>query len=97
MSRTEQVYTGCRVRSGRAVRLSSIDSAERVCVGLPMKAIIEIDMTSAAFEDNPEEELGRILHELATSIEKGSWSDKPRKLYDADLYPTGSFRVTEDA
>ena len=58
-----------------------------------MKAVIEINMENAAFEENAEGEHSRILSELANSIQGGSWSDRTRKLYDSDQFETGKFRV----
>ena len=60
-------------------------------------AVITINLSKSGFEDNAEQELARILTELAWDIENGGWADKPLILYDRDYNQVGTFRLSEEA
>ena len=62
-----------------------------------MKAIIEIDMSGAAFDDTPATELAERLCELATDIrEYGAGALAPVVLRDSNGNTCGTFRIDED-
>ena len=60
-------------------------------------AVITINLSKSGFEDDAEQELARILHDLAWGIENGGWADKPLVLCDRDYNQVGTFHVSEEA
>lgn len=58
-----------------------------------MKAIIEVEMDNAAFEDYPITELARILESLVHGIKRGFVEHQT--LFDINGNTVGSFKIEE--
>jgi hypothetical protein len=60
-----------------------------------MKLTIEINMDNAAFDENPEWEVGRILNKIISCLDNRSLSDLSEALYDMNGNKIG-FAETEE-